>query len=91
MEVKDYSKCRKNTPTVYAERKGFIYVKNVFKQYIINRDYKNKPIPTAAAKDGRKPRKCDDTAKVSTKLCVTLILSDWTVSIGDETAELENE
>lgn len=44
--------------------------KDIFEQYLINREYKTTLPPTDTMKNGRKLRKCQDTAKLSKSLCV---------------------
>lgn len=92
--VKGYSKDNpkeKHSGNVWRRRVLSTSKQNVFKPFVIERDYKNKLIPSAATMDGRKLRKCDVTEELSTSLFFELILGDLTVPVSDETGKRENE
>lgn len=72
-------------------KKSSIYVKNAFKQCVIESDYKTNLFLTAGGNDGRQLRKCDSMKKLSNSSSVALSLGNRIASISDGTGEGGNK
>lgn len=73
------------------EKENSRSIKSILPEYLINGNYEITLIPTAVKRSGRQPQKCDDKAKLSNILSVSLILGHRTVPIDNGNSEWKSE